>query len=159
MQSTVNVDKDHEVTTLIQLLKQKFGHIQEVNDQVLDALILQRQIDAFDERADRVNVLTLHASKGLEFPVVFIPACEEGILPHYMPGQKIDLEEERRLLYVGMTRAQHHLYLSSAKKRMLQGQNHEREPSRFLNSISEALIERQQRRIVRKSKNNQLTLF
>ncbi|MER5262297.1 UvrD-helicase domain-containing protein [Actinosynnema sp. NPDC002837] len=83
------------------------------------ALALGVEVDTWDPRADRISLLTLHASKGLEFPVVFIVGCEDGLLPLRWPGSD-DVEavdEERRLLFVGMTRAQRHLFLSHAAGR------------------------------------------
>ncbi|MEU4740963.1 UvrD-helicase domain-containing protein [Actinosynnema sp. NPDC023658] len=78
------------------------------------ALALGVEVDTWDPRADRISLLTLHASKGLEFPVVFIVGCEDGVLPMRWPGDDdpAAVEEERRLLFVGMTRAQRHLFLS-----------------------------------------------
>ena len=67
----------------------------------LEALALQSETDAYDPRADRVTLMSLHASKGLEFPVVFIVGCEEGLLPYERKGETVDVEEERRLFYVG----------------------------------------------------------
>ncbi|HEY3505500.1 MAG TPA: UvrD-helicase domain-containing protein [Actinocatenispora sp.] len=78
------------------------------------------EVDTWDPRADRVTLLTLHASKGLEFPVVFLVGCEDGLLPLRLPGREPDAEqvaEERRLLFVGITRAQDRLYLSHAARR------------------------------------------
>ncbi|XVS65143.1 UvrD-helicase domain-containing protein [Actinosynnema sp. CA-299493] len=78
------------------------------------ALALGVEVDTWDPRADRISLLTLHASKGLEFPVVFIVGCEDGLLPLRWPGSDDAeaVDEERRLLFVGMTRAQRHLFLS-----------------------------------------------
>ncbi|WP_367132551.1 UvrD-helicase domain-containing protein [Saccharothrix sp. HUAS TT1] len=78
------------------------------------ALALGVEVDTWDPRADRISLLTLHASKGLEFPVVFVVGCEDGLLPMRWPGDDDPeaVDEERRLLFVGMTRAQRHLYLS-----------------------------------------------
>ncbi|MBB5956365.1 uncharacterized protein (TIGR00375 family) [Saccharothrix tamanrassetensis] len=77
-------------------------------------LALGVEVDTWDPRADRISLLTLHASKGLEFPVVFIVGCEDGLLPLRWPGaaEDDDVAEERRLMFVGMTRAQRHLFLS-----------------------------------------------
>jgi DNA helicase-2/ATP-dependent DNA helicase PcrA len=108
----------------------------------LDALVLQKEIDGLDERGDRVHLLTLHAAKGLEFPVVFVIGCEEGIIPYRLAAQEADIEEEQRLLYVGMTRAQQLLYITHAGNRMVFGQKHKQAPSRFLSAISESIIQR-----------------
>jgi DNA helicase-2/ATP-dependent DNA helicase PcrA len=95
------------------------------------------------ETADRVTIMTLHASKGLEFPIVFIPACEEGILPHARSLLDPDqLEEERRLMYVGMTRAMEKLFLVRAKSRMAFGDFQRNPESRFLEEIPSACVYR-----------------
>jgi uncharacterized protein (TIGR00375 family) len=99
----------------------------------LAALAAGTEVDALDPRAEAVTLLTLHAAKGLEFPVVFIVGVEDGLLPHSFPGQKLadaELAEERRLFFVGLTRAQDRLYLS-----------HTRRPSRFLSVIDTGLFE------------------
>ncbi|MCW5854377.1 MAG: UvrD-helicase domain-containing protein, partial [Anaerolineae bacterium] len=107
----------------------------------LESLTLQRETETYDARADRVLLMTLHAAKGLEFPVVFIVGCEEGLLPYQRPGEACDVEEERRLLYVGMTRAQRRLSLSHTRRRVLFGQRLTPTPSRFLADIEAALTE------------------
>jgi len=104
-----------------------------------DALVLAGGVDHFDARAEKIAVMTLHAAKGLEFPVVFILACEETILPMQLPGLTSTVEEERRLFYVGMTRAKEQLYLLRAKRRPLFGHVLENQPSRFLSDIEEQL--------------------
>jgi superfamily I DNA/RNA helicase len=101
--------------------------------------MLRRSIDSYDARAERLTLLTLHAAKGLEFPIVFIAAGEDGILPYTRPGEPPDVEEERRLLYVGMTRAQRVLYLTSARRRTLFGRTTPRRPSPFVAEIEAAL--------------------
>jgi len=89
--------------------------------------------------AKKVALLTLHAAKGLEFPLVFIAGCEEGLLPLQQPGHPpadlADLEEERRLLYVGMTRARSRLVLTEARRRLVRGRVVDREPCRFLEGL------------------------
>ncbi|MDZ7723117.1 MAG: ATP-dependent helicase [candidate division KSB1 bacterium] len=127
--------------------------------QFADALVLQKSIDEFDERADRVRLMTIHAAKGLEFPVVFIPGCEEGMIPYIIKGQRNDIEEERRILYVGMTRAKQLLYLTHAGKRTIWHKPAHQEPSRFLAPISESLIERGVRKSKKKPRDRQLELF
>ena len=112
-------------------------------EQFLSQIHLSREFDARDERADHCSLLTLHASKGLEFPIVFITGCEEGLLPlkwNETPDEKT-LAEERRLFYVGMTRARDKLLLSHAQKRFRHGRQSERKPSRFLQDIEKELLE------------------
>ncbi|WP_166345315.1 UvrD-helicase domain-containing protein [Phytoactinopolyspora limicola] len=108
-------------------------------------LLVGAEVDVLDPRADRISLLTLHAAKGLEFPVVFLVGCEDGLLPLRWPGQDIDDEhvaEERRLLFVGMTRAQRLLYLSRADRRTWRGQELEPRPSPFLQALDPAVCER-----------------
>lgn len=107
----------------------------------LEATLLQHETDQYDPRADRVTLMTLHAAKGLEFPVVFVAGCEESLIPYELAGREANLEEERRLFYVGMTRAQRRLVLLHARRRTIFGQRMQNEPSRFLLDIEEALKE------------------
>ncbi len=93
------------------------------------------EVAAQDGNRDQLTLMTLHAAKGLEFDVVFITGVEEGVLPLARMGQVADLEEERRLMYVGITRAKQELYLSRARCRMLYGQTFRNEPSTFLGEI------------------------
>jgi DNA helicase II / ATP-dependent DNA helicase PcrA len=99
--------------------------------------------DTDQYRADaRVTLMTMHAAKGLEFPVVFIVGMEEGLFPHSRTFQsEEELEEERRLCYVAITRAQKHLYITHAMKRRTFGEEAPAEPSRFLNEIPLELLE------------------
>ncbi len=115
-------------------------------DDFLEAVLLQGEADAYDPRADRVTLMTMHASKGLEFPVVFVCGCEEDIVPYRREGAEFDLDEERRLFYVGMTRARDRLVLTSAKRRTIFGRTQDSRPSRFLDDIDESLKRIQQRR-------------
>ena len=114
-------------------------------------LALGTEIDAWDPRADRISLLTLHAAKGLEFPVVFIAGCERGLLPlQWGRSTPAELEEERRLFYVGVTRAKSKLFLSRAKKRMWRGKVRELPPSPYLADIEERLLERRRVRLPEK---------
>ncbi|MGH7601207.1 MAG: ATP-dependent helicase, partial [bacterium] len=130
-----------------------------------DALSLEGPADHFDHRAEKIALMTLHAAKGLEFPVVFIVGCEETLLPMQFPGLITEAEEERRLFYVGMTRAKEQLYLLRAKRRPLFGRANENSPSRFLADIEEQLkaYEKWQAPIRKEPKKrgdeNQLGLF
>jgi superfamily I DNA/RNA helicase len=83
---------------------------------------LLSEADYFDPRAETVTLMTLHAAKGLEFPVVFIAGVEDGLIPYTLRMDEVDNEEERRLFYVGMTRAKDELYLIHARSRFIHGQ-------------------------------------
>ena len=112
-------------------------------DRFLDEVALGAEVDTWDARADRITLLTLHAAKGLEFPVVFIVGCDDGLLPlRPWRGAEIDYAEERRLLFVGMTRATTRLFLLTAAKRMMRGEVTACSPSPFLSSIDPALLDR-----------------
>jgi len=101
------------------------------------ATALQSDTDLFDANTEKVTLMTMHAAKGLEFPVVFISGCEEGYLPFKREkGANVNTEEERRLLYVAMTRARQALFLSYAKKRTVFGKRVFREPSRLSGTSS-----------------------
>ena len=103
----------------------------------LEQVALLSEVDSYSGEAGRVALMTLHASKGLEFDVVFIMGLEEGLLPHARSVAEGMLEEERRLLYVGMTRARWRLYLSLAHQRSLYGTVMLNGPSRFLFELPE----------------------
>jgi DNA helicase-2/ATP-dependent DNA helicase PcrA len=104
----------------------------------LEEVALMSDIDSFDTQADAVVLMTLHAAKGLEFPVVFMAGMEEGIFPHSRAQfEPEELEEERRLCYVGMTRAREELFLIHASSRMLYGASQTGIPSRFLADIED----------------------
>jgi DNA helicase-2/ATP-dependent DNA helicase PcrA len=112
-------------------------------DRFLDELSLGAEVDTWDPRADRISLLTLHASKGLEFPVVFIVGCEDGLVPlRPWHGAETDYAEERRLLFVGITRATTKLTLLTAARRTIRGTATECSPSPFLASIDPALLDR-----------------
>jgi DNA helicase-2/ATP-dependent DNA helicase PcrA len=102
----------------------------------VESIALVSDQDAYDEHQDSVSVMTLHASKGLEFPVVFMVAVEQGLLPHERSLQNDkELEEERRLAFVGMTRAKEELYLTHARLREFRGQTLYAVPSMFLEEL------------------------
>lgn len=110
----------------------------------LEDVALISDIDSYNEDEDAVVLMTLHSAKGLEFPVVFIPGMEEGIFPgNQSMFSDEDLEEERRLAYVGITRAKKKLYLISSQQRMLYGQTSRNMPSRFLREIPSSVIDDQ----------------
>jgi DNA helicase-2/ATP-dependent DNA helicase PcrA len=108
----------------------------------LEQVSLVGEQDEYDENDSNVTLMTLHIAKGLEFPVVFIVGLEDGIFPHYRSmTDSAQLEEERRLAYVGITRAQQRLYLTHAWSRTLFGQTQYNPPSRFLSEMPEQLFE------------------
>ena len=116
-------------------------------DRFLTEISLGAEADALDPRADAITLLTLHAAKGLEFRAVFLAGCERGLLPLWLPGDgpaggRVDHDEERRLLFVGMTRARTHLFLTSAARRLRHGAVTATGPSPFLAAISPALLSR-----------------
>jgi len=111
----------------------------------LTDLALVADIDKLDddgEKADAVVLMTLHSAKGLEFPIVFLIGMEEGVFPHSRSlMEEAEMEEERRLAYVGITRAENELYLSNAQIRTLFGRTNMNPPSRFIKEIPEDLLE------------------
>ena len=108
----------------------------------LEEIALISDIDSYNEDSDQVVLMTIHSAKGLEFPYVFLVGMEEGVFPSEMSKySEADLEEERRLAYVGITRAKKELYLSNSVSRMLYGQTRRNEPSRFLREIEPEYLE------------------
>jgi superfamily I DNA/RNA helicase len=102
---------------------------------------LSSGVDLFVRGAENVSLMTIHAAKGLEFRAVFIPGCEQGVIPYSLfEGQEADMEEERRLLYVGMTRAEKYLHLSYADTRRIFGTEYRLPKSGFLADIQQELI-------------------
>jgi len=108
----------------------------------LAELPLLTEVDALDPRAARIALLTLHASKGLEYRAVFLTGCEDGLLPLRFSDEEVDLAEERRLFFVGMTRARDRLFLSWAAERRRHGRTNPSSPSPFLREIEERLLSR-----------------
>lgn len=110
----------------------------------LDNISLVSDVDNYDESQNAVVMMTLHSAKGLEFPVVFICGMETGLFPGAMSEYyDEELEEERRLCYVGITRAKRKLYLTYARERMLYGKTESRLPSRFIDEIPDHLLDKQ----------------
>ena len=145
-----------------ELLRPLAGACGDDLERFLSALSLDTEIDTWDPRADRISLLTLHAAKGLEFPVVFIAGCENGLLPlTWGKAEPAALDEERRLFYVGVTRAKTKLFLCRAKRRLWRGKVRELPPSPYLSDVEERLLERRLSRIPdkRKKTDGQMKLF
>lgn len=112
----------------------------------LEEVALVADIDNLDEEQDYVVLMTLHSAKGLEFPNVYLAGMEDGLFPSYMCiDNPEDLEEERRLCYVGITRAEQELVLSCARMRMVRGETHYNRLSRFVKEIPEDLLEKKEK--------------
>ena len=121
----------------------------------LESVALVADTDSLGEADDSVNLITLHQAKGLEFPVVFIAGMEEGVLPHYRSiDDPAQMEEERRLCYVGITRARSRVYLCRAYRRMLMGNTQSNPPSRFITDIPDDLLpQKKEEKLPRLSQN------
>jgi len=131
LQELVNVAGEFEPEDLDNVLGEFLSQVALVSD-----------IDGLENISNNVTLMTLHSAKGLEFPTVFLAGLEEGIFPHQRTFTSVtELEEERRLMYVGVTRAEEVLYLSSAKRRQMWGEYKYYNPSRFLEEIPPQLLE------------------
>ncbi len=131
-------------------------------DDYMDNLVLVSDVDNYDEELDAVTMMTMHAAKGLEFPVVFICGFDEGVFPGMQSiyGGPDEIQEERRLCYVALTRAKKRLYLTGSHSRMTFGKTSSYRPSRFLSEIPEELMEttdaREEQRLRRERLREQL---
>jgi len=140
LEAAQGVEADGRRENLLELIG--MARESETIDEFLEHVALLSDIDNLDETESTVTLMTLHAAKGLEFPVVFIVGMEDGVFPHIRSlGEPAELEEERRLAYVGITRAEKRLVLTSAWSRMLHGITQYNPPSRFLDEIPATLID------------------
>ena len=106
----------------------------------LDRISLSSDVDRFNDKDDRVALMTLHSAKGLEFPIIFIIGMEENLIPHFNSTKNGEVEEERRLLYVGLTRAKEKVYLTGASRRRVFGKEERPVPSRFIAELPKELV-------------------
>ena len=145
---------------ILKYLKDVAGGCENKKD-FIHQISLVKESDTLDLRADRISLMTLHASKGLEFNCVFVAGLENGIIPLYRAETPEEIEEERRLLYVGMTRAKERLFLSRAVKRNVFGMTKCLEVSPFLTKIEQDLINfsKYEKELKEKDEANQLSLF
>lgn len=148
-------------------LLQQARTIQKSVEEFLEDLSLQVETDYYDPRAEKVSLMSMHAAKGLEFPIVFIAGCEDGLIPFIKKDSRnSDLDEERRLFYVAMTRSKSKLFLMYSASRFLFGEHRSNIPSRFLSDIEEKLKEYRRAQLRKKKMdgqgkedNGQLSLF
>jgi DNA helicase-2/ATP-dependent DNA helicase PcrA len=132
-----------ELVNVVAQFEQDPGYEDKTLDGFLDRISLVSDVDDYDDKSNRVTLMTLHSAKGLEFPFVFLVGLEEGLFPHHRRGEGAeDLEEERRLCYVGMTRAKEWLYLTNAERRRVLGSERFNFPSRFIEEIPPELMTR-----------------
>lgn len=137
----VKIENIEELLSNIKNFEEDYGDEADLST-FLEDIALQTDIDNYDEEADTVVMMTMHSAKGLEFPVVFIPGMEEGIFPSFSSAiDPEELNEERRLAYVGITRAKEKLYLIKCQSRMLFGTTNRYMPSRFTKEIPPEILE------------------
>lgn len=143
------IEAQGRLENLKELLSVAQDFMRNSEDKSLDAFLSQvalvSDLDTVEDATDAVTLMTLHSAKGLEFPVVFLSGLEEGVFPHARTLQSDDeIEEERRLCYVGITRAEQKLYVTHAWRRMLFGNTQFNLPSRFLRELPEELMDKPQ---------------
>ena len=150
IEANARIDNLNEFLTVTQAFDQQFAQSPEyenVEDDeklslFLNDLALVSDIDSLEEETSQVTLMTLHAAKGLEFPIVFLVGMEEGLFPLLRANDdEADMEEERRLAYVGITRAEEELYITNAISRTIYGRTQFNRPSRFVDEIEEELLE------------------
>ena len=139
LQATLGIEAEGRLENLNELLGMARDF--ETVDEFLEQISLVSDTDDMDDSESVVTLMTLHSAKGLEYPVVFLTGMEDGVLPHIRTlGEPRELEEERRLAYVGVTRAMQMLHLTCAWSRMLNGMTQYNPPSRFFSEIPEDLV-------------------
>ena len=144
------VEAESRLENIQELVNKAVSYWQDADEPTLDGFLeevaLVADIDSMDESEDRVILMTLHAAKGLEFPHVYLTGMEEGLFPSVMAMSEDPeaLEEERRLCYVGITRAENELMCTAARQRMINGETRYEKISRFLEEIPEEYVEREQ---------------
>lgn len=145
LQSQNTPESEADIENLQELVNVAGEFVPEESDNALGEFLQQvalvSDLDGMDDISNNVTLMTLHSAKGLEFPVVFLAGCDEGVFPHQRTFNiPSEMEEERRLMYVGVTRAEEKLYLSSAKRRQMWGEYKYYNPSRFIDEIPRQLL-------------------
>lgn len=148
-------EADNRLDNIYELYSAIAQYQEEYEDKTLQGYLtnasLASDLDNLDEGQEKVSLMTLHSAKGLEFPIVFLVGLEQGTLPHIRSlNDPLDLEEERRLCYVGITRAQEQLFISHARERYVWGSKEMKTPSQFLQEIPQDLINSNVRPTIRK---------
>ena len=146
LQAQNTPESEADIENLQELVNVAGEFVPEDSDNILGEFLQQVALvsdtDNLDNIANNVTLMTLHSAKGLEFPVVFLAGCDEGVFPHQRTfNVPSEMEEERRLMYVGVTRAEEKLYLTSAKRRQMWGEYKYYNPSRFIEEIPRQLLE------------------
>ncbi len=146
LQNENTVEAENRIENLDEFLTVAMEFEEEMVDsslsEFLEGITLSSDLDGLEEAEETVTLMTLHSAKGLEFPVVFLVGMEEGIFPGYKSiGEQKELEEERRLCYVGITRAKENLFMTCARQRTIFGSTSCNNPSRFLKEIPVSMLE------------------
>ncbi len=137
--------KEPGIEAVVNQILERAGRFDGRADQWLSTLALQADTDTFQPQSQKVGLMTMHAAKGLEFPVVFIAGCEDELIPFRHKGEKTgNTDEERRLFYVAMTRAKGQLYMTWADQRRIYGKRVSRTISPYIGAIDNGLLEEQQ---------------
>ncbi len=145
LQSQNTPESEADIENLQELVNVAGEFVPEEADNALGEFLQQvalvSDLDGMEDISNNVTLMTLHSAKGLEFPIVFLAGCDEGVFPHQRTFNiPSEMEEERRLMYVGVTRAEEKLYLTSAKRRQMWGEYKYYNPSRFIDEIPSQLL-------------------
>ena len=143
LEELVSVAREYDATAEEDVSEANDRERSERVEEFLQQIALFSEQDTLRDDDGIITLMTLHNAKGLEFPVVFVIGCEDGVFPHMRAIESGDLEEERRLCYVGITRAKRQLYLTHARQRALYGAREWNVPSRFLSEIPDDLVDRE----------------
>ena len=155
LEADIRIENLEEFKSVTKTFEERVGEIS--LEEFLTEVSLVSDVEEYKDDPNRVTLMTVHSVKGLEYPYVFLAGLEEGIFPHKNCfGSKDEMEEERRLMYVAITRAKEKLFITNTKKRMIYGEESPSIPSRFINEIDSNLIEienKEEKPIVKKEKN------
>lgn len=157
LESQLRLDNLEEFKSITKTYEERTGSVS-LSD-FLEEVSLIADISEHQQQDDVVTLMTVHSAKGLEFSVVFLIGMEDGIFPHQNSFSDEGLEEERRLCYVGITRAKEKLFISNAKRRMLYGKDVINPPSRFIKEIAPELIEVENERMLPEEQINKENLY